>query len=82
MIKLLFIPFLCFFSSRAISAGMKKPLLSISAGPKATVYEHSALVGLLGALHALYVVGFHAIHSLWCTLNTFVGKKNKASGDT
>lgn len=51
-----------FFSNhgffRALSAGIKRPLLSLLPVPNDPQYKHGNLVSILGALHALYVVSF------------------------
>lgn len=40
---------------RALSAGMKRPYLSLTPAAGNPIYQHGNLVSILGALHALYV---------------------------
>jgi len=40
---------------RALSAGMKRPYLSLTPSVDNPIYQHGNLVSILGALHALYV---------------------------
>ena len=42
--------------SRAISAGVKRPLLTLAPASNNPIYQHANLVSVLGAFHALYVV--------------------------
>jgi hypothetical protein len=71
------------FSSRALKAGVKAPLLLLPSHP---TFRQSELVTLLGALEALYVVSDHGSHinsvhscSLWKLNNWIV--RNMAWGN-
>ena len=45
-----------YLNFRALSAGMKRPYLSLTPAAGNPIYQHGNLVSILGALHALYVV--------------------------